>query len=88
MRKLLYLLVFITINAFPQDSLFVDCNGTPSPETWLGDGYCDDGSYQNNQGEDIFFNCDEFNNDEGDCDVMGRTTQQRPLPNGRIYLGE
>ena len=62
MRKLLYLLVFITINAFPQDSLFVDCNGTPSPENWLGDGFCDNGSYSWN-GNLIFFDCEEFDYD-------------------------
>ena len=68
MRKLFYLLVFITINAFPQDSLFVDCNGTPSPENWVGDGYCDDGSYSWN-GNLIFFDCEEFNYDGGDCEA-------------------
>ena len=62
-----------------------DCNGICAPEEWVGDGFCDDGSYQHN-GNAIFFNCEEFSNDNGDCDVMGRTTQQRQLPNGRIYL--
>jgi len=59
-----------------------DCNGNCAPESWLGDGYCDDGSY-NFGGNDIFFDCEEFNNDEGDCDAQGRTTQERQLPNGR-----
>ena len=62
-----------------------DCNGICAPTDWLGDGFCDDGSYEYN-GNDIFFNCDEFNNDEGDCDVLGRTTQERPYPNGRIPI--
>lgn len=44
-----------------------DCNGNCAPEEWLGDGFCDDGSFSHN-GVAIFFNCDEFNNDEGDCD--------------------
>jgi len=65
------------------EGLIEDCNGICAPESWLGDGYCDDGSYEYN-GNDIYFNCDEFNNDEGDCDVLGRTTQQRPYPNGKI----
>lgn len=64
--------------------LIEDCNGICAPAGWLGDGFCDDGSYEYN-GNQIFFNCEEFNNDEGDCDAMGRTTQQRQLPNGRIY---
>ena len=64
-----------------------DCNGNCAPEDWLGDGYCDDGSY-NFGGNDIFFNCEEFNNDEGDCDAMGRTTQQRPYPNGKNKVNQ
>jgi len=67
------------------EGLIEDCNGICAPESWLGDGYCDDGSYSYN-GNDIYFNCDEFNNDEGDCDVMGRTTQERPYPNNRIKI--
>lgn len=44
-----------------------DCNGNCAPSEWIGDDYCDDGTYQWN-GTPIFFNCAEFNNDEGDCD--------------------
>ena len=33
-----------------------DCNGNCAPDSWLGDGFCDDGSYSYN-GNDIFFNC-------------------------------
>ena len=61
-----------------------DCNGVCAPISWLGDGFCDDGSYDFN-GNYIFFNCEEFNNDEGDCDVLQRSTERRQLPNGRIY---
>ena len=64
--------------------LIEDCNGICAPEQWLGDGFCDDGSYSYN-GNPIFFNCEEFNNDEGDCDVMGRTTK-RPYPNNKIEI--
>ena len=63
--------------------LIEDCNGICAPANWLGDGFCDDGSYQYN-GNDIYFNCEEFNNDEGDCDVLQRGTETRPYPNGRI----
>ena len=62
-----------------------DCNGICAPESWLGDGYCDEGNYEYN-GNPIFFNCEELNNDEGDCDALGRTTQQRQLPNGKIPI--
>jgi hypothetical protein len=44
-----------------------DCNGNCCPETWVGDGYCDDGTYEWN-GNMIYLNCPEFNNDAGDCD--------------------
>ena len=67
------------------EGLIEDCNGICAPEGWLGDGFCDDGSYEYN-GNLIFFNCEEFNNDEGDCDVLQRGTQQRELPNGRIKV--
>ena len=63
-----------------------DCNDICAPISWLGDGFCDDGSYNFN-GNDIYFNCEEFNNDEGDCDVMGRT-ETRPYPNNRIKINK
>ena len=68
----------------PPGQIF-DCNGNCAPESWLGDTFCDDGSY-NFGGNDIFFNCEEFNNDEGDCDGQGRAVQQRSYPNGRIRV--
>jgi len=67
LKKLSYLLLFITINAFSQDSV-VDCFGTPSPANWIGDGFCDDGSYTWN-GNPIDFNCEEFGYDAGDCPI-------------------
>ena len=30
--------------SYSQDTI-IDCFGTPSPQGWLGDGFCDDGSY-------------------------------------------
>ena len=65
--------------------LIEDCNGICAPSNWLGDGFCDDGSYEYN-GNPIFFNCEELNFDEGDCDALGRTTQTRQLPNGKIKI--
>ena len=49
------------------DCEFFDCEGQEACgyEGWLGDGLCDDGTWG------IYFNCDEFNNDEGDCDDDG-----------------
>ena len=66
-----------------------DCNGNCAPDVWVGDGFCDDGSFQFN-GIDIFFNCDVFNNDGGDCDgSFNRQQNQQPkFPNGRIQLGQ
>jgi len=46
--------------------LIEDCNGICAPAGWLGDGFCDDGSYEYN-GNPIFFNCEEFDFDNGDC---------------------
>jgi len=66
LKKLLYLIAFITLNAFSQDSIFVDCAGNEAPEEWLGDGYCDNNAYSWN-GYFIDFNCPEFGFDEGDC---------------------
>ncbi|MDP6416497.1 MAG: hypothetical protein QGG54_15925, partial [Gammaproteobacteria bacterium] len=63
-----------------------DCQGTCFPdyvyEAWVGDGYCDDGAYipadygcdECPAGVAIFLNCDEFNNDGGDCDGGGDPT--------------
>jgi hypothetical protein len=47
-----------------------DCNGNCCPESWVADGYCDDGTYEWN-GVAIFLNCDEFNCDGGDCTDCG-----------------
>ena len=43
-----------------------DCNGNCCPDYWVGDGFCDDGSYVWN-GIPIYLNCAEFNCDGGDC---------------------
>jgi hypothetical protein len=67
------------------EGLIEDCNGICAPESWLGDGFCDDGSYEYN-GNQIFFNCEEFSNDNGDCDVLGRTTERRVF--NRIPIGQ
>ena len=53
--------------------LIEDCNGICAPAGWLGDGFCDDGSYEYN-GNPIFFNCEEFDFDNGDCAIQGRQT--------------
>ena len=47
-----------------------DCNGNCAPKKWVGDGICDDGSYEWN-GNPIYFNCEEFACDGGDCDCGG-----------------
>jgi hypothetical protein len=43
-----------------------DCFGNCCPANWVGDGYCDDGTYSHN-GVPIYLNCEEFNCDGGDC---------------------
>ena len=46
----------------------------------------DDGSFSFD-GNQIFFNCEEFNNDNGDCDEsLNRQVQQPKYPNGRIPI--
>ena len=67
--------------------LIEDCNGICAPQGWLGDGFCDDGSYEYN-GNPIFFDCEEFDFDNGDCDGQERTTETRQLPNGKIYIND
>ena len=46
-----------------------DCGGTCAPSEWLGDGACDDGTYEYN-GQPISFNCEELAFDEGDCEYL------------------
>ena len=65
--------------------LIEDCNGICAPQGWLGDGFCDDGSYEYN-GNPIFFNCEEFYFDNGDCESLGRTTQR--IFNNRVPIGQ
>ena len=43
-----------------------DCNGNCAPLGWVGDGICDDGSFEHN-GAFISFHCQAFNFDGGDC---------------------
>ena len=68
--------------------LILDCNNNCYPESFLvflNNDFCDDGTYQFG-GVDIYFNCDTFNNDEGDCDgnFNRQQNQQQKYPNGRI----
>lgn len=51
----------------------LDCNGNCAPADWIGDTFCDDGTYEHN-GIAIFFNCEEFDYDGGDCPVPGDCT--------------
>ena len=52
------------------DGEIEDCNGNCCPAEWVGDGYCDDGTYEWN-GVAIYLNCDEFDCDGGDCPDCG-----------------
>jgi hypothetical protein len=60
-----------------------DCNGNCAPADWVGDGYCDDGSWavtNPDTGETypIYLDCEEFENDGGDCDVLQRNNSTPP----------
>ncbi len=61
-----------------------DCNGNCAPAIWVGDGYCDDGTYSHN-GVPIFFNCAQFNNDGGDCDDTSVNLYGVTIKGLRIY---
>ena len=67
MKKIIYILLLFSLTANAQDTI-LDCFGTVAPTSWLGDGYCDDGSYTWN-GNIIDFNCVEFGYDAEDCPV-------------------
>ena len=43
-----------------------DCNGNCAPLSWVGDGVCDDGNFTSD-GNSIYFTCEEFDFDGGDC---------------------
>ena len=73
MLRLISLLLLLTLTVNAQDTI-LDCFGTEAPISWLGDGFCDDGSYAWN-GNAINFNCEQFNYDQGDC----------PLPIDTIF---
>lgn len=49
-----------------ETSDLLDCQGGDYSgyEDWLGDGYCDDGTWG------IYFDCEQFNFDNGDCDEV------------------
>ncbi|MCH2141598.1 MAG: FG-GAP-like repeat-containing protein [Phycisphaerales bacterium] len=79
--------------------LLPDCNGNCAPASWLGDGFCDDGTYDY-QGVSIFYNCDEYYCDFDDCvceDVTGacctdigcvQVTEDECLIAGGLFQGE
>ena len=64
--------------------LIEDCNGICAPSNWLGDGFCDDGSYEYN-GNPIFFDCEEFDFDNGDC--IGTLQRGQRILKG-IFIGQ
>ncbi len=59
---------------------FADCEGQCIDswyEVWIGDGICDDGDYG------VWFNCDEFDFDGGDCGGRNEVTGNNDLE--KIY---
>jgi len=69
MKRILLLLIILSSSLNAQDTLY-DCLGTDvtAVSGWIGDGWCDDGAYTYN-GTPVYFNCEEFNYDEGDCPI-------------------
>ena len=69
MKRILLLLIILSSSLNAQDTLY-DCLGTDvtAVSGWLGDGWCDDGAYSYN-GVPVYFDCEEFNWDEGDCEA-------------------
>ncbi len=57
--------VGIPVNNCPPGEI-PDCNGNCAPAEWVGDMFCDDGSFEWN-GIGISFHCPQFDNDGGDC---------------------
>ena len=60
--------------------MLVDCQGQDYTgfETWIGDDWCDDGTYG------FFFDCPEFSCDAGDCECSVASGFDC---NGRDYTG-
>ena len=69
MKRILLLLIILSSSLNAQDTLY-DCLGTDvtAVSDWLGDGYCDDGAYSYN-GIPVYFDCEEFSWDGGDCEA-------------------
>ena len=55
-------------------SLLHDCHGVEAPSVFIGDGFCDDGTYLYD-GKTVDFDCPAFGCDGGDCpSALARTT--------------
>ena len=69
MKRTLLLLIILSGSLNAQDTLY-DCLGTDvtAVSDWLGDGFCDDGSYSYD-GTPVYFDCEEFGWDAGDCEA-------------------
>ena len=69
MKKILLLLIILSGSLNAQDTLY-DCLGSDvtAISNWIGDGWCDDGAYSYN-GVPVYFDCEEFNWDGGDCEA-------------------
>ena len=64
--------------------MVLDCDGNCAPLSWIADGFCDDGSYEYN-GNPIFFDCEEFDFDNGDC--VGTLQRGQRILN-KIFIGK
>ena len=76
------------IPCFEYDPIYLeDCNAVGgNPCNWIGDGYCDDGTFFSTD-----FHCDDFGQDGGDCDLIidcdGNLALASLLANGVCHKG-
>jgi hypothetical protein len=63
-------------NLFPIPRWYTtDCDGNWAPAGWVGDGFCDDGSWDYDD-VPIYLDCPQFDFDDGDC----------PLPDSHPFI--
>ena len=62
-------------------SLLRDCRGVEAPSVFIGDGFCDDGTYLYD-GKTVDFDCPAFGCDGGDCPSALECGTDAPTPSG------
>ncbi|KAH8068703.1 sulfuric ester hydrolase [Aureococcus anophagefferens] len=62
-------------------SLLRDCHGVEAPSVFIGDGFCDNGTYLYD-GKTVDFDCPAFGCDGGDCPSASECGTDAPTPSG------